>query len=563
MEKNCDKKMKWIKQIQFWLLVIVMLAGCQKDNNPVEKEDTTPPKVVSVSPEKNSEDVPVNVRIFAVFSENLSSKSNSNWFTLSVDNKECPGTVNVKEDTILFVSDALEYETEYTAHISADVTDEAENHLKETYSWSFTTAEEPDTTPPEVVGVSPENGEVDVSVNPEIEIEFNEWLDTASLYIVPTDGSTPSLEGIVDELEDEAGFFFDESLEYSTEYIAHLSATDLAGNEMEDYSWTFTTKKNPDTTPPEVVSVFPEPDEEGVAYDVSINTAIEVEFNEAIDTLYVYLRKSGEQDYIEGFIDEIGENYGVFVPNEPLEYSAGYVVYVSAIDISGNEMGAEDEYSWEFYTEENPNAPKVVSTYPKHRAENVSVNVEIRVEFNKEIASASIYGDATDGSGHGFGNVEWFGDDIEINGNIVTLTLNQSLEYSLEYRVSVEATDTDGNKLEWYSWLFTTEADENAPKVVSVYPEDKATNVPVDVEIRMEFDKPINSVDFDSYGGLMWDFSIDGDIEIDGNVAVLTLDHPLEYSLEYRAHIITAESVDGHKLKDYKWSFTTEEDPDK
>jgi len=341
-----------MKRIVFLLtLLSVLMIGCEdKPIEPMPPEDTTPPKVVSVSPEKNSEDVPVNVRIFAVFSEKLSSKSNSNWLTLTADNKECPGTVNVKEDTILFATNSLEYETEYTAHISADVTDEAENHLKESYSWNFTTAEAPD------------------------------------------------------------------------------------------------------TTPPEVVSVIPEPNEEGVANDVSINIAIEVDFNEAIDTLYVYLKKSSDGSYVEGFINEMGENYGVFVPKEPLEYSSGYIVYVSAVDIAGNEM--KDEYSWEIYTEENPNALEVVSTYPEDGAVDVPVDVEIRVEFDKEIASASISGNSTDGAGHGFGDD--FGDNIEIDGKIVTLTLNYPLEYSLEYAASVDATDTEGNNGD-YSWLFTTE----------------------------------------------------------------------------------------------------------
>ncbi len=442
-----------MKQFVFILtLLSVFMIGCKDEPiEPMPPEDTTPPKVVSVSPEKNSKDVPVNVRIFAVFSEKLSSKPTNNWFTLTADNKECPGTVNVKEDTILFATNSLEYETEYTAHISADVTDKAENHLKESYSWNFTTIKEPDTDPPEITGGSPWEGEVDVPIDTEIEMDFNETLDTASLYVVPADNSGPQIEGIIDELEEnEVAFIFDELLEYSTEYTVYMSVTDLAGNETE--------------------------------------------------------------------------------------------------------------YSWNFTTEEDSGDPVISSIYPENGATDISVNTEIKIEFNKEIVSADIY----------LAPVSAFEDliegDVEINGSTVTFTLDCPLEYGLEYQISIEEVmDAEGNKLEYYMWTFTTEMGENAPKVVSVYPEDETVDVPVDVEIRMEFDKPINSVDFfgiaNSSTGDGEVYLIEGDIEIDEKVAILTLDYPLEYSETYYISI-TVEGIDGHRLKDYQWSFTTEENSD-
>jgi parallel beta-helix repeat protein len=120
-------------------------------------EDTTPPTVTSVSPEDGATEVAIDTVVTATFSEAMDSSTlTTRSFTLAgtpgrgwEEVPPVPPTESTVSGTLTYDSDTytatftpdtnLEYNHEYTATLSTDITDEAGNHLVEEYSWKFTT----------------------------------------------------------------------------------------------------------------------------------------------------------------------------------------------------------------------------------------------------------------------------------------------------------------------------------------------------------------------------------------------------------------------------------------
>jgi hypothetical protein len=119
------------------------------------------------------------------------------------------------------------------------------------YTFSFQTEDQPpvvDTTPPSVIGTTPDDEDTDVAVDiPVIEVEFDEDMNEAVIDVdldgISTDESWDGNTLIITPLED---------MDYDTEYTVTITnAEDLAGNSMETYTFTFTTEAEPDTPVPD------------------------------------------------------------------------------------------------------------------------------------------------------------------------------------------------------------------------------------------------------------------------------------------------------------------------
>jgi len=115
--------------------------------------DTTPPMVVSVSPEADATDVALDTVVTATFNEAMDASTiTTSSFTL--DGVSGSVSYNSGTYTATFTPSAdLSGDTTYTANLSTAITDAVGNPLASAYSWSFTTAmgdlgDEIDDTPP-------------------------------------------------------------------------------------------------------------------------------------------------------------------------------------------------------------------------------------------------------------------------------------------------------------------------------------------------------------------------------------------------------------------------------
>ncbi len=118
--------------------IVATLWGCSGDESSPVIPDTTPPTVISTSPADGDTNAGVNVAISATFSEEM-----DRWtFTLQTFAIGGVGQGNIlyKDKTVSFTpSDGLAFGREYTAVITTDVTDAADNNLESNYDWTFTT----------------------------------------------------------------------------------------------------------------------------------------------------------------------------------------------------------------------------------------------------------------------------------------------------------------------------------------------------------------------------------------------------------------------------------------
>lgn len=99
--------------------------------------------------------------------------------------------------------------------------------------------------PPFALVVYPRDGQDDVSLNTNVQVNFSEDVVPSSVAIVLKDGSH-SITGALEFKNDiEVSFFPSESLKNDKTYVVEVTAKDLAGNSMAPYSWSFSTRAVP------------------------------------------------------------------------------------------------------------------------------------------------------------------------------------------------------------------------------------------------------------------------------------------------------------------------------
>ncbi|MEW6418400.1 MAG: Ig-like domain-containing protein [Nitrospirota bacterium] len=207
--------------------------------------------------------------------------------------------------------------------------------------------------PPTVISTSPINNETGVAVTSAIIITFSESIDPSTFnpdtFSLRNNGS--NVEGEISFNGAVVTFTPSANLAYSTTYTATITigVKDLAGNAMtENYTWTFTTGAEPDTTPPTVTAVSP-----GIgATNVPITTTVTATFSEAMDastinTTTFTLVNGGSP--ISGTVAYAGTT-ATFTPSGNLNYSTAYTATVTTgvKDLAGNAMTSD--YSWTFTT---------------------------------------------------------------------------------------------------------------------------------------------------------------------------------------------------------------------
>jgi len=120
--------------------------------------DVTPPTVSSTNPAIGELNVATNYPVSATFSESMDSTTITPATFLLRDAKgiSVVGEVTIAGNTATFVSiGPLKGLTSYTATITTGARDLAGTAIATPFTWTFTTAVAPDTTPPSVTATSP------------------------------------------------------------------------------------------------------------------------------------------------------------------------------------------------------------------------------------------------------------------------------------------------------------------------------------------------------------------------------------------------------------------------
>jgi methionine-rich copper-binding protein CopC len=264
--------------------------------------DTTAPSVVSTNPTNNATNVASNSTIILTFSEAMNQASVEAAFGSS-PLISCSWAWNAASTVATCTPASLAANTQYNISLGASAEDNAGNNLA--YSFTFRTANTPDTTKPMVVSSSPANNANNVALNANIVITFSEAVDkTATLAAIDVDGNLANYKvadfgaswnsaGTILTLNPDVDFQHNEiiTVEIGT------TAKDVAGNGLANsYISIFTTLPAADTTPPTIVSVTPDFDEIGVKRDAVIT----ITFSEPMDTTSVFQNNSISSGIYEG-----------------------------------------------------------------------------------------------------------------------------------------------------------------------------------------------------------------------------------------------------------------------
>ena len=216
----------------------------------VSTPDLTPPEIINRTPYPGETGVGIGQSVAVTFSEPMEWGS-----VIAAFSWKAPGDVDVSFDMMniephIFSFSPeypLENNTTYTVAFAASTAQDYSGNYLDAVSWSYTTTNVTDTTPPTVVSTSPADGATGVPVDAVLEIEFSEAIDPNSMeeggiFMTPEPG-----DGIVTWTDGGTTLNFDptDPLLDDTAYsliIMDGAVTDLAGNPLSgNYSMIFTT----------------------------------------------------------------------------------------------------------------------------------------------------------------------------------------------------------------------------------------------------------------------------------------------------------------------------------
>jgi uncharacterized protein (TIGR03437 family) len=326
--------------------------------------DTTPPTVSSTVPATGSINVPIGNALSATFSEALNPLAiNTSTFSLMQGTSAVPGTVTYAGVTAAFTpTSTLAPNTVFTTTITTGVTDLAGNAMVSNYVWSFTTGATPATTPPTVSSTVPATGAINVPISNALSATFSEAMNPLTITtstITLQNGLTP-VAGTVTYDGVTAIFTPVGALAPNTLFTATISTgvNDLAGNALvSNYGWSFTTGATANTTPPNVISTFPD----NVATLVTPSINVIANFSELMNPLTIstasFILQQGATP-VPGTVT-YGGTFATFRPASNLAANTQYKALITSAvaSLAGTALAAN--YQWSFTTGSAADQPPV------------------------------------------------------------------------------------------------------------------------------------------------------------------------------------------------------------
>ncbi|MFC2152743.1 beta strand repeat-containing protein, partial [Bacteroidota bacterium] len=362
-------------------------------------EDLNPPVITAVSPLDNAIDITLTTDLEITFDENV-AKGTGNIIIRNATADTVYETIDVTSGQVIVASNVVTInpsidfvdQTDYYILIaSGALVDESTNAndfggIADQTTWNFTTG---DFTAPIVNTLSPLDNAIDVSVNSNLVITFNEDVDKGSGNITIYDITAGATHEIISVASAQVTVAFDQvtidpSVNFASEseyyvLVENGAFQDESGNDYGGISstteWTFTVE---DINPPTVSSLSPVDDATGV----SIVTDLELTFNEDVikGTGLVSIVNATTASTHESFdVSDarvtINTNTVTINPSTDFVGTNDYYVQIASTaitDASGNDFaGITGTTSWN-YTTGDESAP-IVNTYsPADNDINVS-----------------------------------------------------------------------------------------------------------------------------------------------------------------------------------------------
>lgn len=421
-----------------------------------------------------------------------------------------------------------------------------------------------DSTPPAIVSTVPVPNATGVAENTLVQVVFSEPIDPASMNALSVNVASTGygVQGTFSVSGAVVTFTPSGSLAANTTFTVTIASSvrDSAGNHLPaDYTWSFTTTTETDTTPPVLVLISPAEN----AVNVPVSSLILVTFSEPVDSASVTASSfivTASGVVVTGALSVAGAA-ATFTPAIDLPYGAVITLQLtSAIhDTAGNPLSAA---TYSFIIEAAPVALSISSTLPLNSAVNVEPDAAVSVTFNVPIdaASASIATFLLEQAGSSVCT------SIQVAGSTITC-IHPVLAYSTIYtaRTTTGLRSTGGGALPAeQAWSFTTRAAPPIPMLALDYtvPADGATGISPLATLTANFSDTLSASTVTVSTFRLTDdtgSAITGSFSVVNDSAVFTPARPLGILAPYIARLTTGISgqVYGALPADQLWSFTT------
>lgn len=534
--------------------------------------DTTTPFVGMVTPPDGAVDVPVTTTVEVCFTEPIQPATvTAGTFLLTRASIPVRAAIAVNVGgtcATLTPLVPLAGTTTYGVRVTGGVLDAVGNSVVQCgftctdFNSSFTTAAAPaDTTGPHVVAVTPADGDTVGSTGTPIVLTFSEPLNPSTLTAetIGVFAGGTELTSSISRSADGTVVTLSVVLQVGVRHTVFVTSgvTDLVGNPAALFMSSFDVVLR-DLQSPQVLLVRPPNGATNVPVDHEVSLFFSEELETATVPSNVYLTGDG-YPLPHGTTIEVSHAAVFLTPNAPLVPNTLHQVFVTAgvTDTHGNHALSS---SSGFRTAVDPAtvAPHVVALQPSDGAADVPVNSHITVRFSEPMDAASI----TTGSLTLTECVAPFSVcDTPVSGTVTldaagvlaTFTADAELTANQYFLVGISsaAQDVTGTPLAPFATVFQTGSarDDVEPAVEVTNPVDGATDVPVNVPVRVRFTKPIDPTTVDantfalqSASGATVACAIT--VSTDDQVVTFTPLRPLEAGADYTL-TISAELVDG------------------
>jgi len=379
---------------------------------------------------------------------------------------------------------------------------------------SFGTANTADTTPPQVVSITPANGATNVGPYGTVAITFNKSLDYTTIngYNFALYNGSTNLSAGVSYSSDRSIVYLSTTLPYSATITATVSSNvkDYNGNNLaacsptcvtSSFTSTFTTETQPLTTTPTAIQVRP------TGSGAALNTPITIYMNAPMSLPAVqngmYVVENGA--LISGTVTLTQDQHGIiWTPAAPYLQGALIEVYLypPAADISGN---LATSYAYSFHTVSLPSsttAPTETAYNPPRYTYTSLLNPVVEIAFSKALNPATVTSSSAFVKYNNTGS-PISGTPVLLNGNAllrIPLTSTLLASGTSYYYVTLTSAiqDMSGNSFGGDNYYFYTTAasavDNTPPSLSFITPTNGATGIGDNAPVRLVFSKLVDTL---------------------------------------------------------------------
>ncbi|HEY1525244.1 MAG TPA: Ig-like domain-containing protein [Candidatus Angelobacter sp.] len=466
--------------------------------------DKTALTVQTVSPVNGATGVPANTSVVLTFNKPVDGTTvNQNTVFVQGAGIRVAGTYVVNGNQISFTpSTPLAGNTSWQVIVEQPLQDPAGNGVN-TFVSSFTTGAAVDTTAPQVVAMTPNDGAANIGLNATAVLNFSKPLNPSTVNsstFALFSGST--VLGTSVSISSDGQTVTLSSGQLPASRLITVAATsgvkDLAGNSLVEFNSRFTTAATFDTAHASVTNQRPG----NGATGVPLSSSVVVYVNEALNSATVNGAFHVSQNGVltQGTVKLSGSGQIVeFTPAAPWQSNALIQVFLdsTALDTDGSFVNA---YQGSFRTAVDTTGvtPQPVASSPVSGATGVPENAVVELKYNEALNPNSVNAN-TVLLRQNFGNGGVVAGTITLDqtGTIIRFVPNAPLAANSQYflQTTTGIQGVNGLAQTFFSntfFIISATTDTAGPVVTLVSPPDGGQGVPVNADIHVRFNEPVN-----------------------------------------------------------------------